>query len=159
MRHNARSDSPTDVWGPAPKEVRGGWLQGQWGCGVRCVGGGRVSLSLKPLLLKSSFISEHWAFDWNQQMCVGDKVIQPKRHQTQGGRPVRIPDPNPPPSPPASRTPKVFEPVFLQIEILRERVGTEGAENLSFPFLRGYFFYPMCLYSKYSEFCGEFKNV
>ena len=43
----------------------------------------------------------------------------------QGGRPVRIPDPNPPP---LQTPPKVF-------------------------------FYPMCLYSKYSEFCGEFKNV
>ena len=23
---------------------------------------------------------------------------------------------------------------------------------------RGFFFYPMFLHSKYSEFCGEFKN-
>ena len=61
--------------------------------------------------------------------------------------------------PPHSRPPKVFEPVFLQFEILGERVGAEGAKMSFLPFLRGGFFYPMCLYSKYSEFCGEFKNV
>ena len=69
-----------------------------------------------------------------------------------GGQPIRILIP--PPLPP--RPPKVFEPVFLQIEILAE---SEGAE---FFFLcpEGviFFFYPTCLYSKYSGFGGEFKN-
>ena len=57
----------------------------------------------------------------------------------------------PPPDPP-----EVFTPVFLQFEILGERVGTKF---FFLPFLRGVFFFPMCPYSKYSEFCGEFKNV
>ena len=64
-----------------------------------------------------------------------------------------------PAPPPPSDPPKVFEPVFLQFEILGERVGAKGAEIFFLPFLRRCFFYPMCLYSKYSEFCGEFKNV
>ena len=51
-------------------------------------------------------------------------------------RTVRIPDPNPPPPPPDP--PKVFEPIFLQFEILGERVGAKGTENF-LPFLRGYF--------------------
>ena len=47
--------------------------------------------------------------------------------------------PPPPPDPP-----KVFEPVFLRFEILGERVGAKGAENVFLPFLRGYmFFHPM----------------
>ena len=51
--------------------------------------------------------------------------------RSRGGRPVRIPDPNPPP--PSRPPPKVFEPVFLQFEIFGEWVGAEGAENLFFP--------------------------
>ena len=71
------------------------------------------------------------------------------------GRPVRISDPPPPPDPP-----KIFEPVLLQFEILGARVGAKGAEFFFFwPFLRGYLFLSYGLYSKYSEFCGEFKNV
>ena len=46
--------------------------------------------------------------------------------------------PPPPPDPP-----KVFEPVFLQFEILGERVGAKGAEIFFFlPFLRGVLFSP-----------------
>ena len=60
---------------------------------------------------------------------------------------------------PPSRPPKVFQPVFLQLEILGERVSAKGAENFFLALLRGYFFNPMCLFSKYSEFCGELKNV
>ena len=96
---------------------------------------------------------------------------------SQGGQPVRILDPPPlclwrghpaqptdqlkPPSPPPPSDPsKVFEPVFLQFEILGERGGRLRGRKKFLPFLRGYlFFHPMCLYSKYSEFCGEFKNV
>ena len=44
-----------------------------------------------------------------------------------GGRPVRIPDPYPPTPSSPPRPPKVFEPVFLQIEILGESVGAKGA--------------------------------
>ena len=42
----------------------------------------------------------------------------------QGGHPVRIPHPTPPPDPP-----KVFEPVFLQFETLGERVGAKGVKK------------------------------
>ena len=59
-------------------------------------------------------------------------------------------------TPPPPRPPEVFEPVFLQFEVLGESVGAEGAKI--FLLLRGYLFYPICLHSKYSEFCGEFKN-
>ena len=47
--------------------------------------------------------------------------------------------PSPPPNPP-----KVFKPVFLQFEILEERLGVE---NLFFPFLRGFFF-TLCVYTQ-----------
>ena len=61
--------------------------------------------------------------------------------------------------PPPSRPPKVFEPVFLQFEISRKSAGTKGAEFFFFGVLRGLFFFnPLCLCLKYSEFCGEFKN-
>ena len=46
----------------------------------------------------------------------------------QVGRPVQIPDPNPPPPP---RAPKVFEPVFHQIEILGEIVGAGRPTDVS----------------------------
>ena len=58
---------------------------------------------------------------------------------TQRAPPVRIPDP---PPPPASRPPKVFEPVVLQFEILGERVRAKGAEFFFTPFPRWYFFSP-----------------
>ena len=34
----------------------------------------------------------------------------------------------PPPSPPLSRPPKIFKPIFLQFEILGESVGAKGAD-------------------------------
>ena len=39
-------------------------------------------------------------------------------------------------------------------------VGAGGAGDFALGIRRGEFFlfHPMCLYSKYSEFCGEFKN-
>ena len=55
----------------------------------------------------------------------------------------------PPPSPPPD-PPKVFEPLFLQFEILGERVGTEGAENLFTPFLRGFCF-TRCVYTQNTQ--------
>ena len=59
----------------------------------------------------------------------------------------------PPPLP--SRPPKDFEPVFLQFDILGESVAPK-APKIFFSILRGYFFFtPMCLYSKYSEFVGD----
>ena len=60
--------------------------------------------------------------------------------------------------PPPSRPPKVFEPVFLQIDILGEVLALKAPKKI-FGLLRGYsLFYPTCLHSKYSEFCGEFQN-
>ena len=65
-------------------------------------------------------------------------------------RGARIPDPNPPP--PAPDPPKVFKPVFLQFEILGERVGAEGAEDFFLPFLRGYFFFfALCVYAQNTQ--------
>ena len=43
---------------------------------------------------------------------------------------------NTPPPPPSLDPPKVFEPVFLQSEILGEKAGTKGDE-FSFGLLRG----------------------
>ena len=40
---------------------------------------------------------------------------------------IQTPNPLPPPSP--SRPPKVFEPVFLQFEILEKTTGAIGARN------------------------------
>ena len=72
------------------------------------------------------------------------------RNWGQGGRPVRIPDP-PPLPPPPDPPPKVFEPVFLQFEILGERVGAKGAETF-FPLLRGCFFFPtLCVYTQNTQ--------
>ena len=57
---------------------------------------------------------------------------------------------NPPPPPPDP--PQLFEPVFLQFEILGERVSAEGAENFLWPFLRGYFFFfTLCVYTQNTQ--------
>ena len=58
----------------------------------------------------------------------------------QGGRPVPIPEPPPPPE-----AAKVFEPVFLQFEILGERIGAKGAENFFFALPEGVFFFTPCV--------------
>ena len=55
------------------------------------------------------------------------------------------PQPPPPPLPPLQTPPKVFEPVFLQFEVLGERVGAKGAEIFFLPFLRGYIFFTLCV--------------
>ena len=89
-------------------------------------------------------------------MCNEDK-----KACTEGGGQFEFPTathPPPPPRPPLPDPPKVFEPVFLQFEILEARVR---AEKKIFALLEGlsFFLHPMRLYSKYSEFCGEIKNV
>ena len=72
-----------------------------------------------------------------------------------GGRSWSGPDPkggggDPPPP---LRTPKLSHGT-------RCFVGAGGAGDFVLGIRRGEFFlfHPMCLYSKYSEFCGEFKN-
>ena len=89
--------------------------------------------------------------------CEGAKLIVTLRFffcVSQGGAACSNSRPRSPPDPP-----QVFEPVFFQFEISGERVGATGAEFF-FVFLEEVFsFYPMCLYSKYSQFSGEFKNV
>ena len=61
--------------------------------------------------------------------------------------PVRIPDPPPPPDPP-----KIFEPVFLQFEILGERVGAEGAEFFFFALPEGVFlFFTLRVYTQNTQ--------
>ena len=74
-----------------------------------------------------------------------------------GGRPWPGPDPkggggggHPPPP---LRTPKLSHGTVCF-------VGAGGAADFVLGIRRGgiFLFDPMCLYSKYSEFCGEFKN-
>ena len=48
-------------------------------------------------------------------------------------------------------TPKVFEPVFLQFEILGERVGAKGAENFFFALPEGVFFFTRCVYTQNTQ--------
>ena len=60
-----------------------------------------------------------------------------------GGRPVQIRDPHPPPDPP-----KIFQPVFLQFEILGERVGPK-APKFFLPFLR--VFSTLCVYTQNTQ--------
>ena len=68
-----------------------------------------------------------------------------------GGRSWLGPDPKPPPPP-------------LQTSKWLSRtmgfVGTGGAGDFVLGIWQGeiFLFNPVCLYSKYSEFCGEFKN-
>ena len=52
--------------------------------------------------------------------------------------------------PPLPRPPKVFEPVFLQIEILGESVGAKGAE-IFFGLLTGYFFFTLRVYAQNTQ--------
>ena len=68
----------------------------------------------------------------------------PEGPSAKGGGLFVFQTPPPPPDPS-----KVFEPVFLQFEILGERVGAKGAEVFSLPFMRGYiFFFTLCLYTQ-----------
>ena len=62
---------------------------------------------------------------------------------------ISRPPPRPPPPPPDP--PKVFESVFLQFEILGERVGAKGAEILFLPFLRRCFFFIRCVYTQSTQ--------
>ena len=56
--------------------------------------------------------------------------------------------------PPTLRTPKLSHGTVCF-------VGAGGAADFVSGIRRGgiFLFHPMCLYSKYSEFCGEFKNA
>ena len=63
--------------------------------------------------------------------------------------------------PPPLQTPKVFEPIFLQIEILGKMGGAAGAKEF-FPGIRyvtTLFNPPMCVYSKCSDGIGDFKSA
>ena len=62
----------------------------------------------------------------------------------------------PPPPPPPSGPPKVFEPVFLQIEMLGKMGGAAGAENFFAGMRHAVEFLniPMCVYSKRSVHLG-----
>ena len=70
-----------------------------------------------------------------------------------GGRSWSGPDPKGGGGPPPLRTPKLSHGT-------RCFVGAGGAGDFVLGIRQGEFFlfHPMCLYSKYSEFCGEFKN-
>ena len=75
----------------------------------------------------------------------------------QGGWPVRIPDP----PPPLHTPPKFSNPSFSNLRFWGKGSAPKALKIFLCP-SRGrifFFFCPMCLYSKYSEFCGEFKNV
>ena len=72
----------------------------------------------------------------------------------QGGRPVRIPDP---PPPTLLTPPKFLKPSFSNLRFLGK--GLAPKVEVRSTVRRYFFFYPMCLYSKYAGFCGELKNV
>ena len=57
-----------------------------------------------------------------------------------------IPPPFPPPDPP-----KVFEPVFLQFEILGEGSAPKAPNFFFLPFLRGYSFFIQCVYTQNTQ--------
>ena len=67
----------------------------------------------------------------------------------QGGVACSNPTPPPPFHPPQ-------RPNFSTLAICNLRFRGKALEKF-FGLLRGKYFYPMCLCSKYSEFCGEFK--
>ena len=90
-----------------------------------------------PVTVRESGCGKHTAplLTWRPLARSRNKLVQEhlRSGARQGRRPVRIPDPNPP---------------------------LPRAEFFFLPFLRGFFFLnPFCLCSKYSEFCGDFKNV
>ena len=59
------------------------------------------------------------------------------------------------PPPPPSRPLKVFEPVFVQLEILGKVTGAAGAEEFFEAYSVGQnHFHHTCLYSKCSDFQG-----
>ena len=66
---------------------------------------------------------------------------------TKGGGLFEFQTPPPSPDPP----PKVFEPVFLQFEILGERVGAKGANSPPPPPLPEGFFFPLCIYTQNTQ--------
>ena len=75
----------------------------------------------------------------------------------QGRQPVQIQTPDPPPLP--IQALKVFEPVFLQFEILGKTVGAKGARLFFFGLLRGVFFLNPCVHTQNNEsFFDNSKN-
>ena len=58
-----------------------------------------------------------------------------------------------PPPPP----PKFLNPSFSNLRFQRKLLAPKAPKILSWP-PEGFLFFPVCLYLKYSEFCGEFKN-
>ena len=66
---------------------------------------------------------------------------------TQGGRPVRIPDPPPPPPDP----PKVFEPVFFHLRFWGKGLAPKAPKLFFLPFLRGYFFFTLCVHTQNTQ--------
>ena len=54
------------------------------------------------------------------------------------------------PPPPPPDPPKVLGPVFLQFEILGERVGAKGAKFF-FAFPEGVFFFTLCVYTQNTQ--------
>ena len=77
----------------------------------------------------------------------------------EGGGLFKFQTPPPPPSPPPPSDPPKFSNLSFSNLRFWGKVLAPKALELFFGLLRGiFFFYPVCLYSKYSEFCGEFKN-
>ena len=74
-------------------------------------------------------------------------------HSPTGAGPGRDPTPKGGPPPPPLRTPKLSYGTMCF-------VGARGAGDFVLGIGQGeiFLFDPMCLYSKYSEFRGEFKN-
>ena len=69
------------------------------------------------------------------------------------GRPVRIPSPLP------SRPPQSFRTRLSPICDFGGKGRRQRRRKKNFALPEGFFIYPMCLCSRYSEFCGECKNV
>ena len=154
-----RGFSKPDVMAPASVFKRGGLagLGGErWG-GARA---GHLFLAIRHLCLflppphqtiRSTFSPclRIWPIFCTQFMTMARVLVH-------GGRPWSGPDPkgggggDPPPP---LRTPKLSHGT-------RCFVGAGGAGDFVLGIRQGEFFlfHPMCLSSKYSEFCGEFKN-
>ena len=54
-------------------------------------------------------------------------------------------------TPPLPDPPKVFDPVYLQFEIVGERAGAKGAEFFFFCTSEGVFFFTLCVYTQNTQ--------
>ena len=109
------------------------------------------------MILGASLFVENGYFDASLALGIFgfSPQVQPISPFFRGGRPVQIPDP------PPSRPPKIFEPVFLQIEILGKMGGAIGAEHF-FAAMRHALELlntPMCVRSKCSVRIGDFGST